>query len=101
MSVVDRLVRRVDRAAQHRVWLAYPYAVSKKFGDDQGGNLAALLAYYAFLSIFPLLLVFATILGYVLHDSPHLQERILNSALVEFPVIGDQIKTQQLHGHWY
>lgn len=42
--------------------MAFPYAVSKKFGDDQGGNLAALLAYYAFLSIFPLLLVFTTIL---------------------------------------
>jgi membrane protein len=101
MNVVDRLVRRLDQAAQHRVWLAFPFAVSKKFGDDQGGNLAALLAYYAFLSIFPLLLVFTTILAYLLRGSPHVQERILHSALVEFPVIGDQLKTQQLHGHWY
>jgi YihY family inner membrane protein len=101
MNLVDRLVRPVDRAAQRQAWLAYPYAVGKKFGDDQGGNLAALLAYYAFLSIFPLLLVFTTILAYLLHDNTHLQERILHSALVEFPVIGDQLKSQGLHGHWY
>ena len=101
MNVVDRLVRPMDRAAQRQAWLAFPYAVSRKFGDDQGGNLAALLAYYAFLSIFPLLLVFTSVLGYALHGNPALQQRILHSALVEFPVIGDQLKTQQLHGHWY
>jgi membrane protein len=101
MDVVDKLVRPVDRAMQRRAWIAFPYAVSRKFGDDQGGNLAALLAYHAFLAIFPLLLVFTTILAYLLRDNPHLQQRILHSALVEFPVLGDQIKTQQLHGHWY
>jgi YihY family inner membrane protein len=101
MNVVGRLVRATDRAAQRRVWLAFPYAVSKKFGDDQGGNLAALLAYYAFLSVFPLLLLFSTVLAYVMHGNPALQQRFLHSALVEFPVIGDQLKTQQLHGHWY
>jgi membrane protein len=101
MNLVERLVRSMDRVAQRRAWLAFPYAVSKKFGDDQGGNLAALLAYYAFLSIFPLLLLFTTILGYALRGNPQLQQRILHSALVEFPVIGDQLKTQRLQGHWY
>ena len=33
-----------------RPWLAFPLAVLKKYGDDQAGNLAALMAYYAFLS---------------------------------------------------
>jgi membrane protein len=101
MNLVARLVRAVDRRAQRAPWLAFPYAVSKKFGDDQGGNLAALLAYYAFLSIFPLLLVFTTVLAYALHGNPALEERLLHSALVEFPVIGDQLKSQGLHGHWY
>lgn len=101
MSALDRLMRRVDRATQRRPLLAFPYAVAKKFGDDQGGNLAALLAYYAFLSIFPLLLMFSTILAYLLQDNAHMQQRILHSALVEFPVIGDQLKTEELHGHWY
>jgi len=63
--------------------------------------ISALLTYYAFLSIFPLLLAFPTILAYVLRDNAHLQQRILHSALVEFPVIGYQLKTEGLHGHWY
>ena len=55
-----------DRYQQtHRV-PAVAMAVVKKFGDDQAGNLAALVAYYAFFSLFPLLLVFTTILGFVL-----------------------------------
>jgi membrane protein len=101
MDVVGKLVRPVDRAMQRRAWVAFPYAVNKKFGDDQGGNLAALLAYYAFASIFPLLLVFTTVLAYLLQDNTRLQQRILHSALVEFPVIGDQLRTSGLHGHWY
>src|ERR1700746_968432 len=98
MNVVDRLLRPMDRSAPRRAWCAFPYAVNKKFGDDQAGNLAALLAYYAFLSIFPLLLVFTTVMAYVLRGNPHLQQRILHSALVEFPVVGDQLKTEGLHG---
>ena len=46
--------------------LGFIYGVVKKFGDDQAGYLAALIAYYAFFSLFPLLLVFVTILGFVL-----------------------------------
>jgi membrane protein len=72
--------------------LAFPVAVWRKFGDDQAGNLAALVAYYAFLSTFPLLLVLVTILGMVLAGNPRLQQDILNSALTEFPVIGTQLR---------
>ena len=51
-------------------------AVVRKFGDDQGGNLAALVAYYAFFSLFPLLLVFVTILGFVLQGDPGAQRSV-------------------------
>lgn len=64
----------------------------KKFGDDQAGNLAALIAYYAFVSIFPLLLLLVTVLGIVLRDNPSLQQKVLSSALTDFPVIGDQLR---------
>ena len=46
----------------------------KKFGDDQAGNLAALIAYYAFVAIFPLLLVLVTVLNIVLKNDPGLQQ---------------------------
>ena len=75
-----------------------PIAVFKKFGDDQGGNLAALVAYFAFFSLFPLLLVFTTILGFVLHSNPSAQAAVEKSVLHQFPIIGDQIKLHSLKG---
>ena len=48
MNAVGKLVKWVDHAQQDHRWLAFPIAVWKKFGDDQAGNLAALIAYYGF-----------------------------------------------------
>jgi inner membrane protein YhjD len=66
--------------------------VIKKFGDDRGGNLAALVAYYGFFSIFPLLLVLVSVLGFALAGDRQLQRDVLDSSLASFPVIGDQIR---------
>ena len=60
MNPLDKTVSTVDRTQQRLPWLAFPVAVWKKFGDDQAGNLAALIAYYGFVATFPLLLVFVT-----------------------------------------
>jgi YihY family inner membrane protein len=89
---IKRILTRVDEFQQRRSWLAFPFAVVKKFGDDQAGNLAALIAYYGFLSLFPLLLVMVAVLGLILRGDPNLQARILDSALAQFPIIGDQLK---------
>ena len=91
MQAADRLLRRVDKQHQQRAWVAFPYAVMKKFGDDQAGNLAALIAYYGFLSLFPLMLVLVTLLGMLLRNNPELQDTIRTSALATFPVIGEEI----------
>jgi YihY family inner membrane protein len=72
--------------------------VIKKFGDDQAGQLAALIAYYGFVSLFPLLLVLVTILGFVLQGDPGDQKRILDGALGQFPLISDQLKLHSLTG---
>ena len=101
MNVVDSVIESVNRAQQRWRWAAFPFAVIKKFSDDQAGGLAALMAYYGFLSVFPMLLVFVTVLGFVLRGHPGLQDRLLSSALVEFPVIGDQLKFDGLTGHWW
>jgi YihY family inner membrane protein len=89
---MGRLIARIDAFQQRHDWLAFPIAVWRKFSDDQAGNLAALVAYYAFLSTFPLLLVLVTVLGMVLAGNPRLQQDVLNSALTEFPVIGQQLR---------
>jgi membrane protein len=91
VSILSTLKRRVDAFQQRHTLLAFPLAVVKKFGDDRAGNLAALIAYYGFFSVFPLLLVFVSVLGLLLRDNPSLRDSIVNSALRDFPVIGDQI----------
>ncbi len=93
-----RPVKAFDRVQQRHRALAIPMAVIKKFGDDQGGSLAALVAYYAFFSLFPLLLVMVTILGFVLQGDPHAQQTIKNSVLGQFPIVGTQIQVQALRG---
>jgi len=75
---------------RHRV-LGFPLAVIYKFFDDQGNFLAAMLTYYAFVAIFPLLLLASSIFGFVLQGDPELQQRALDSALAQFPIIGDQL----------
>src|ERR1700733_1620245 len=91
MNMLKRAIHAADALQQRYVWLAVPVAVWKKFGDDQAGNLAALIAYYAFVAIFPLLLVLVTVLNIVLKNDPGLQHRLLNSALGHYPVIGQQL----------
>ncbi len=94
-----RPVHAVDRAQQRHRALAVPAAVIKKFGDDQAGSLAALVAYYAFFSLFPLLLVFVTLLGFVLQGDPSAQESIKNSVLGQFPIVGQKLNVTALHGN--
>jgi YihY family inner membrane protein len=95
MSVIDWVSRRIhgfDRLQRRRSWLGMPVAVFRKYGDDGGGRMAALIAYYGFLAIFPLLLLFVTVLGLLLHNDTTLQTDVLNSALANFPVIGEQLQ---------
>jgi YihY family inner membrane protein len=84
-------VARLDRVQRGRPWLAFPVAVAKKFGDDRAGSLAGLIAYYGFSSLFPLLLVFVTTAEVILRDRPELRARLIDSALAQFPVIGDRL----------
>src|SRR5207247_11143766 len=98
VKVVDDALDRFDRFQRQRAWVAFPFAVIKKFGGDKAGYLAALIAYYTFFSIFPLLLVFVTVLGLVLHGNPSLTRSIEDSVLGQFPVIGSQIKVHSLSG---
>jgi membrane protein len=84
---------RLDALQQRHTWVGFPLAVAYKFFDDQGGYLAALITYYGFLSLFPLLLLMVTILGFVLSNDPSLQSRIIDSAVSDFPIVGDQLKS--------
>ncbi|MDZ5619233.1 YihY/virulence factor BrkB family protein [Nocardioides bizhenqiangii] len=83
-SSIDRTQRRVPI-------LGVPLAVIYKYFDDQGNFLAAVLTFYAFIAIFPLLLLGSSILGFVLQGYPELEKQALDSALAQFPIIGSEL----------
>jgi membrane protein len=95
---VKRFLGRLDKLQQRRAWAAFPFAVLKKFGEDQAGNLAALIAYYAIFSIFPLMLAMSTVLGFVLHGHPEWQSTVTDSALKNMPLVGNH-QAPPLHGN--
>ena len=84
LAALDRWQRRHGPAA-------FVVAVVRKFVDDRASGHAALIAYYAFFSIFPLLLVFVSVLGFVLEDDPELQADVVDSALARIPIVGAQL----------
>jgi YihY family inner membrane protein len=89
---IERLLRAIDRFQQRHAVLGFPFGVLKKYGDDQGGKKAALLAHYGFLSLFPLLLVFLTLLGYALHNNEELKKGVIDTLARQFPVLGTQVE---------
>jgi membrane protein len=93
------VTQRLDRFQRQHPWVGFPLAVTYKYFDDFGAYLAGLLAYYGFVSLFPLLLLLSTVLGFILSGDPRLQHEVLTSALRQFPVIGgDLARPKRLGG---
>jgi YihY family inner membrane protein len=97
MNIVEGLARKADTAQQGVRPIAFAVGVFKKFGDDRGGSLAALLTFYGFLSLFPLLLLLVTILGFFGGSEHSFVQRVENSAFSQFPVVGTKLSTN-IHG---
>jgi len=76
---VDRVIGWADRLQRRHGVLGFPYAVVKKFGDDEGGREAALITYYGFLGAFPLLLLGVAVLSRVLAGHPGLRQRLITA----------------------
>ena len=77
-GLVNRIIAWADRLQREHGVLGFPYAVVKKYGDDEGGRHAALITYYGFLSIFPLLLLGVAVLSRVLADHAELRRRLID-----------------------
>ena len=80
-GLVNRIIAWADRLQRKHGVLGFPYAVVKKYGDDEGGRQAALITYYGFLSIFPLLLLGVAVLSRVLEDHPDLRQRLITATV--------------------
>jgi len=87
----ERLLAPVERLQRRHPAVAVAIAVVLKYAEDGGGNLAALIAYWGFFSLFPLLLALVTILAFVLHGDPAAQRAVVHSALANYPVIGPEL----------
>lgn len=85
------LVDRLDGFQRRRRVVGLPLAVVYKFFDDQGNYLAAIVTYYAFVAIFPMMLIGTSVLGFVLQGDEQLKQQLLDSALGRFPIVGDQL----------
>jgi YihY family inner membrane protein len=99
VNIAERALRSIDRAQQRYGPAAFVMAVVKKFGDDRGGSLAALLTFYGFLSLFPLLLLLVTILGFVGGNDHSFFHRVESSAFSQFPIVGSKLSSNihELH----
>lgn len=98
LEPVRKLMGALDRWQRRTRPAAVPYAVVKKFGDDNANLLVVALAWYGFTAIFPLLLVVVTVLGFIGEQS--VGTGIIHT-LHQFPVIGSSFNPashQALHG---
>lgn len=82
----------IDRWQQRRRALSFVVAVFLRYWEDRGRQYGALLSYYGFVSLFPLLLMLVTVLGIVLDDDPVLRNRILDTVYATIPVVGAQLR---------
>lgn len=89
--MTGRVSSRLDRYQQRHPVLGFPIAVVYKFFDDQGAYLAALVTYYGFLSIFPLLLLLTSVLGFVLGGDDSLRSQIQDSVFSQIPILDQTI----------
>jgi membrane protein len=89
---------RLDGFQRRHPPVAFAVAVGRKYADDEAWYRAALIAYYAFLSIFPLLMVAVTIVNIVVRNDPELRQRIVTEILGYVPVVGDSIQIGPLPG---
>lgn len=92
MNIFQKALNRFDEYQQKHTFLSFPVAVIKRYGDDRGGKQAALITYYGFLALFPLLLIFITVLEILVSNNPRLESQILNAVLQYFPALGDDLK---------
>lgn len=78
-GLVERVRDWADGTQRRHTVLGFPYAVVKKYGDDEGGRHAALLTYYGFLSVFPLLLLVVAIVSTVLRGNAELRNDLIDA----------------------
>src|SRR5438093_3768364 len=86
----DRLARAIERVKNVRL-VSGALWVNARYGEDGGGYLAAAMTYYGFLSLFPLILVALSAIGFVLAHDPSAQSRWSSQLAGSVPGLGPLI----------
>jgi membrane protein len=97
-NILQRFVQWVDAFQQKHPVCSLPYAVVKKYGDDNAGHQAALITYYGFLSLFPLLIVATSVVDLIAQHNAHLRDQLLSGINTYFPIVGKQLQAG-IHGN--
>lgn len=91
MNIYQKIINKLDAFQRRHKPLAFSFAVIKKYGEDDAGYKAALFTYYAFLSLFPLLLILTTVTGFIAKTHPEATQEIIKGATDYYPVLGTQL----------
>jgi membrane protein len=94
MNIFKSFLNFLDRIQRSHTAIAFPVAVIKRYSDERVGKQAALVTYYAFLSLFPLLMIFITVLGVLVSNNPSLEAKITQTVFQLFPALGSDLKSQ-------
>jgi uncharacterized BrkB/YihY/UPF0761 family membrane protein len=91
VSSRPRLVERIDRLQRTQPAFGFPWAVVKRYIEDRGNWLGALISYYGFFSLYPLLVAFTTVATWLLADRPKTLQRILSAVWSKVPFASDEM----------
>ena len=92
MNLLTRLIKRIDNFQRRHIIPSFIYAVIKKYNQDNGGYQCAIITYYGFLALFPLLMILTTVSDLLLKNNSVLRKKIINNTIHYFPIIGNQLQ---------
>ncbi|MCA9344575.1 YihY/virulence factor BrkB family protein [Candidatus Saccharibacteria bacterium] len=92
-NLIENNINRIDKYQRSSRNVGFIVAVVKRFGDEKVGYLGALITYYGFLSLFPLLLILTSVLDIVASGNPEIKVKILEYASSYVPILGDQLQS--------
>ncbi len=97
MKIIDNLFQSFNKLQKKHHILGFPIAVFNKYGKDEAGNHAALITYFGFVSLFPLLLVLFSVLNLLTKHNSKFEQKVIDAILHYFPVSAQQI-FNNIHG---
>lgn len=85
------ILKRFDHYQFTHRPVGFIVAVIRRYGDDQAGRHAALITYYLFVSLFPLLLWLSYMSNWLNQYYPGVANTLIHGATNYFPVLGQQL----------